>query len=246
MIYGYARVSIAAAIGPRPMAEIGSPWKAEPEPLLAGWQSIDARDLRCHAVARRERTSPCYRTPPVRYASRVAGLRAFVAVNGSGREASTVPRTRGGRSDLVENRAAGWGRRHAPTGRTQRGRLAYSGAALRIRRIGWMLIVDAQIHLWQKGTPSPQHQQEPYSAEQAIAAMDRGRVDRALIHPVLWIRTSNELAADGGEQIPRPLRSWGGSISTTRKGGSSSHTGRSARGCSAYASISTSGTSGNG
>jgi hypothetical protein len=34
-----------------------------------------------------------------------------------------------------------------------------------------MLIVDGQIHLWEKGTPSPPHRQEPYSAEQAIAAM---------------------------------------------------------------------------
>ena len=30
-----------------------------------------------------------------------------------------------------------------------------------------MLIVDAQIHLWKKGAPSPQHRQEPYSAEEA-------------------------------------------------------------------------------
>ncbi len=31
-----------------------------------------------------------------------------------------------------------------------------------------MLIVDAQIHLWKEGTPSPQHHQEPYSAEEAV------------------------------------------------------------------------------
>jgi hypothetical protein len=42
-----------------------------------------------------------------------------------------------------------------------------------------MLIVDAQIHLWEKGTPSPPHRQEPYSAEEAIAAMDEAGVDRA-------------------------------------------------------------------
>jgi hypothetical protein len=55
-------------------------------------------------------------------------------------------------------------------------RLAYSGAAeyLPIKRIRPMLIVDGQIHLWEKGTPSPPHRQEPYSAEQAIAAMDEG------------------------------------------------------------------------
>jgi len=33
-----------------------------------------------------------------------------------------------------------------------------------------MLIVDGQIGLWDMGTPSPQHRQEPYAAEQAIAA----------------------------------------------------------------------------
>jgi hypothetical protein len=47
-----------------------------------------------------------------------------------------------------------------------------------------MLIVDGQIHLWGKGMPSPPHREEPYSAEQAIAAMDQAGVDRALIHPV--------------------------------------------------------------
>jgi len=49
-----------------------------------------------------------------------------------------------------------------------------------------MRIVDGQIHLWEKGTPSPRHRQEPYSAAQAIGAMDQAGVDRALIHPVLW------------------------------------------------------------
>ena len=49
-----------------------------------------------------------------------------------------------------------------------------------------MLIVDGQIHLWEKGTPSPPHRQEPYSAEQALAGMDQAGVDRALVHPVLW------------------------------------------------------------
>jgi hypothetical protein len=37
-----------------------------------------------------------------------------------------------------------------------------------------------------KDAPSPPHRQEPYSAEQAVAAMDQAGVDRALIHPVLW------------------------------------------------------------
>ena len=52
-----------------------------------------------------------------------------------------------------------------------------------------MLIVDAQIHLWEKGTPSAHHRQEPYSAEQAIAGMDEAGVDRALITLCCGIRT---------------------------------------------------------
>ena len=58
-----------------------------------------------------------------------------------------------------------------------------------------MLIVDAQIHLWEKGTPSAHHRQEPYSAEQAIAGMDAASVDRALIHPVLWDPDSKAVEA---------------------------------------------------
>ncbi len=67
-----------------------------------------------------------------------------------------------------------------------------------------MLIVDAQIHLWEKGTPSAHHRQEPYSAEQAIAGMDEAGVDRALIHPVLWDPDSNELAIMGWFYLDDP------------------------------------------
>ena len=65
-----------------------------------------------------------------------------------------------------------------------------------------MLIVDAQIHLWEKGTPSAHHRQEPYSVEQAIAGMDAAGVDRALIHPVLWDPDSNELAVEAVRRYP--------------------------------------------
>ena len=65
-----------------------------------------------------------------------------------------------------------------------------------------MLIVDAQIHLWEKGTPSAHHRQEPYSAEQAIAGMDAAGVDRALIHPVMWDPDSNELAVEAVRAYP--------------------------------------------
>jgi predicted TIM-barrel fold metal-dependent hydrolase len=72
-----------------------------------------------------------------------------------------------------------------------------------------MLIFDAQIHLWEKGTPSPHHCQEPYSAQQAIAAMDEAGVDRALIHPVLWDPDSNELAQEAVRKYPDRFRIMG-------------------------------------
>jgi predicted TIM-barrel fold metal-dependent hydrolase len=65
-----------------------------------------------------------------------------------------------------------------------------------------MLIVDAQIHLWEKGTPSAHHRQEPYLAAEAIAGMDAAGVDRALIHPVLWDPGSNELAVEAVRAYP--------------------------------------------
>jgi len=49
-----------------------------------------------------------------------------------------------------------------------------------------MRIGDAQIHLWEKGTPSAHHRQERYSAAQGIAGMNAADVDRALIHPVQY------------------------------------------------------------
>jgi predicted TIM-barrel fold metal-dependent hydrolase len=106
-----------------------------------------------------------------------------------------------------------------------------------------MLIVDAQIHLWEKGTPSPPHRQEAYSAEEAVAAMDQGGVDRALIHPVLWDPDSNELAMQAVRQYPDRFRIMGWFYLDDP---TSSPIGRSGRGWSGCASISTSGTSGSG
>src|SRR5215472_15824134 len=72
-----------------------------------------------------------------------------------------------------------------------------------------MLIVDGQIHLWEKGTPSGHHRQEPYSAEQAIAGMDEAGIARALVHPVLWDPDSNELAQDAVRKYPDRFRIMG-------------------------------------
>ena len=42
-----------------------------------------------------------------------------------------------------------------------------------------MLIVDAQIHLWGKGTTLPPHRATPYLADEALRDMDAAGVDRA-------------------------------------------------------------------
>jgi hypothetical protein len=59
-----------------------------------------------------------------------------------------------------------------------------------------MLIVDAQIHLWEKGTPSAHHRQEPYSAEQAIASMDAAGAE-ALAGEINAMGVVNEAVEDG-------------------------------------------------
>jgi len=65
-----------------------------------------------------------------------------------------------------------------------------------------MMICDAQIHLWAKGTPSAHHRQAPFSKEQALALMDEAGVDRAVIHPVMWDPDSNELAVEAVRAHP--------------------------------------------
>lgn len=65
-----------------------------------------------------------------------------------------------------------------------------------------MLIVDAQIHLWAKGTPSFHHRQTPFLKEEALAGMDEAGIDRAVIHPVMWDPDSNELAIEAVRAHP--------------------------------------------
>jgi predicted TIM-barrel fold metal-dependent hydrolase len=64
------------------------------------------------------------------------------------------------------------------------------------------MIVDAQIQIWAKGTPSAHHRQEPYSKDQALASMNTAGVDRAVIHPPMWDPDSNELAVDAARAHP--------------------------------------------
>jgi predicted TIM-barrel fold metal-dependent hydrolase len=67
-----------------------------------------------------------------------------------------------------------------------------------------MPIIDAQVHLWRKGKPSPQHQPEPYLVEHAIRDMDAAGVDGAILHPpTSWDPDSNEQAVEAAVEYPR-------------------------------------------
>jgi predicted TIM-barrel fold metal-dependent hydrolase len=64
-------------------------------------------------------------------------------------------------------------------------------------------VVDAQIHLWGKGTTLPPHRATPYAMADALADMDAAGVDAALIHPPSWDVDSNELAVAAARAHPK-------------------------------------------
>src|ERR1700730_13161353 len=59
-----------------------------------------------------------------------------------------------------------------------------------------MQIVDAQIHLWGPGVPSNRADRKvtAFTPEEAIALMDEGGVDAAVIHPPGWDPGSTDMA----------------------------------------------------
>src|SRR5438876_11034737 len=68
-----------------------------------------------------------------------------------------------------------------------------------------MLIVDAQIHLWNAGNPtSPSHRQIPaYLKEHALKEMDAGGVDAAILTPhTPWDPNANELCIEAVRAHP--------------------------------------------
>src|SRR6267142_1855907 len=68
-----------------------------------------------------------------------------------------------------------------------------------------MLIVDAQIHLWNAGNPtSPWHRQIPaYLKEDALKEMDDGGVDAAILTPhTPWDPNANELCMEAARAHP--------------------------------------------
>jgi predicted TIM-barrel fold metal-dependent hydrolase len=66
-----------------------------------------------------------------------------------------------------------------------------------------MLIVDAQIHIWSKGTTISPHRREPYSMAEALADMNAAGVDAALLHPPSWDPDSLALSEAAVQAHPR-------------------------------------------
>ena len=67
-----------------------------------------------------------------------------------------------------------------------------------------MPIIDAQVHLWRKGTPTPPHLATPYLVEDAIRGMDEAGVDGAILHPpASWDPDSNEQAVEAVLAYPK-------------------------------------------
>ena len=100
-----------------------------------------------------------------------------------------------------------------------------------------MLIVDAQIHLWSKGTTLPPHRAEPYLLQEALRDMEAAGVDRALIHPPSWDPDSNELAVEAVRAHPDRFAILGRFPSAPRAG-RWCRSGSAARVCSACALLS--------
>jgi L-fuconolactonase len=57
-----------------------------------------------------------------------------------------------------------------------------------------VVIVDAQVHIWSGGTPSPHHRQEPFGADDLIRAMAAAGVDRAVLVPPTWDPNGRDVA----------------------------------------------------
>ena len=62
-----------------------------------------------------------------------------------------------------------------------------------------MRIIDAQVHLWSKGTVVPPHRTAPYLRDEALRDMDAAGVQGAIIHPPSWDPGSHSLAIEAAQ-----------------------------------------------
>lgn len=69
-----------------------------------------------------------------------------------------------------------------------------------------MLIVDAQVHIWESGTPVHIHRQvSSYTKDELLRDMDAAGVDRVVLHPPSWDPRANEVAIEAARQHPDRL-----------------------------------------
>lgn len=69
-----------------------------------------------------------------------------------------------------------------------------------------MPIVDAQVHLWDKGKPNAWHRQIPvYTKDDLLKEMDEAGVDRAVIVPPMWHGDDNAQALAAAQAHPTRL-----------------------------------------
>lgn len=65
-----------------------------------------------------------------------------------------------------------------------------------------MLVIDAQIHLWQGFQAPPHHWRAPYQVEDALRDMAAAGVDRAVNCPALWDPNANDYAVEAATAYP--------------------------------------------
>jgi predicted TIM-barrel fold metal-dependent hydrolase len=65
-----------------------------------------------------------------------------------------------------------------------------------------MLTVDSQIHLWTRGAPGGTHHRHPFTADEAIAAMDAAGVDASVVVPPPWDPRGEDVAIDASRRHP--------------------------------------------
>jgi predicted TIM-barrel fold metal-dependent hydrolase len=65
-----------------------------------------------------------------------------------------------------------------------------------------MRIIDAQIHLWTKGTVVPPHRTTPNLLDEALHDMDAAGVHGAILHPPSWDPASHAQAIEAARLHP--------------------------------------------
>ena len=65
-----------------------------------------------------------------------------------------------------------------------------------------LLVVDAQIHLWESGDPGGTHRREPYDVLTALRDMEAAGVDASLVVPPPWDPHGNEVALRAARSYP--------------------------------------------